>query len=243
MKYFVFLVVSLSASLLKDFSPHSYIVIWNVGQGQWVTAVTPTHCYHFDVGGEYFPWQKIFRSCEEKQNVLSLSHWDWDHVNALSKSQFRTRLKDLCISLRPLGKAPSARKKALLHTLPSCEKAAKTFNSWTPHLSRISNEQSHVVLFKETLLPGDSPINQEEIWRHEPWVRRSKYLVLGHHGSATSTSESLLTSLPHLKLSISSARWVRYKHPHSSIELRLAKARIPLLRTEDWGNIWIENRF
>ncbi|WP_374073886.1 ComEC/Rec2 family competence protein [Bdellovibrio bacteriovorus] len=243
MKYFVFLVLSLSASLLKDISSHSYMVVWNVGQGQWVTAVTPTHCYHFDTGGEYFPWEKIFRSCEGKQNVLSLSHWDWDHIGALSKPALRSRLKNLCIALRPIGKS-SARKMALLKSFSACEKSLpEDLLSWTPQRQAKSNDQSHVVRFGNVLLPGDSSSSQEKIWRFLPWVTQSQVLILGHHGSATSTSEDLLRSLPHLKLSISSARWSRYKHPHSSTEARLAKARIPLLRTEDWGNIWIESYF
>ncbi|WP_413942916.1 ComEC/Rec2 family competence protein [Bdellovibrio sp. HCB-162] len=247
MKYFVFLVITLSASLLTDLSAHSYVVVWNVGQGQWVTAVSPSSCIHFDMGGEFFPWEKILRSCATKKNIVSLSHWDWDHIGALSKNPVRSQLKDLCIFLSPLGTS-SARKMKLLKSFRSCEEALDLrpfdlqagVDVWTPLKNKKSNEQSRVVLYKNILLPGDSPSTQEKIWRHLYWVRQSRVLILGHHGSATSTSVELLQSLPSLKLSISSARWARYKHPHSATEYRLMKVHIPLLRTEDWGNIWLE---
>ncbi|MEK2645949.1 ComEC/Rec2 family competence protein [Bdellovibrio sp. BCCA] len=240
MKYLVFLIVTLSASLLTDLSAQSYVVVWNVGQGQWVTAVSPSNCIHFDMGGEFFPWGKILNSCATKKNFVFLSHWDWDHIGALSKNPVRSQLKDLCIFLPPLGSS-STRKMELLKNFRSCEAAsASDMDIWTPLKNKNSNEQSRVVLYRNILLPGDSPSSQEKIWRHLSWVHRSRVLILGHHGSATSTSAELLQSLPSLKLSISSARWARYKHPHSTTEYRLIKRHIPLLRTEDWGNIWLE---
>jgi competence protein ComEC len=42
-------------------------------------------------------------------------------------------------------------------------------------------------------------------------------------------------------MAIASARWKRYHHPHAEIEALLKQRHIPMIRTEDWGNIWFEN--
>ena len=37
----------------------THFIIWNVGQGQWVTAVEFDRCLHFDFGGEFFQLKEI----------------------------------------------------------------------------------------------------------------------------------------------------------------------------------------
>ena len=204
--------------------------------------VTPLQCYHFDVGGEFFPWRKVALQCERKKNFLFLSHWDWDHIGALSKPAMKKYLPDLCVALSPVGKS-SQRKMRLLQALRSCssEDLFLSVHRWQPsaktHIS--SNALSSVTQLRGALFPGDSTTAQEKLWQSLPWVARTRLLILGHHGSATSTSESLLRHLSEVTMSVSSARWSRYRHPHSSTLARLHSARIPNLRTEDWGNIWI----
>lgn len=237
MKWFCFFVITFSAGIIRHIPAQSYFVVWNVGQGQWATAVTPATCYHFDLGGEYFPFKKMTKQCRYKDNVAYISHWDWDHIGALAK--WRKDL-NLCLAMRPLGKS-SIRKFKLLARFKDCPKYLNPPTPrWQPKQFKNSNEQSQVIAFKKILLPGDSPAEHERTWSQLPWVQESRVLLLGHHGSKTSTSSELLSHLPQVYLSIASARWARYKHPHSSIELRLKESRIPLLRTEDWGNIWLE---
>lgn len=244
MKIFILLSILLSASFTSDVPARFYTVVWNVGQGQFVSAISPSSCLHFDMGGEFFPWKKIFAQCKDKPNFAFFSHWDWDHIGALNTLKHSNSIsKEFCIALRPSGTS-SKHKMKLLNSFPSCSPSDNkiSLNIWTPKITSksSSNDGSQVLFNKNVLIPGDSPIQQEKIWSHRPWVKQSRILVLGHHGSQTSTSSELLDSLPNLKLAISSARWRRYHHPHPLVEARLNKERIPLLRTEDWGNIWIE---
>lgn len=241
MKLFFFLVISLSGSLVTELPTGSYFVVWNVGQGQWTTAIDPLRCYHFDMGGEFFPIKTILRHCRDKENFIFLSHWDWDHIGGLKKLQQNSFTSTICIAIKPSTKT-SERKKNLVNQWPSCKDSnwKKDVDVWTPTLSRSSNESSSVFGFQHFLIPGDSPLSQETHWKSKPWITRKQVLLLGHHGSATSTSEALLKALPQVHMSISSARWARYHHPHPDVELRLGKAAIPLLRTEDWGHIWLE---
>ncbi|MBO9665237.1 MAG: hydrolase [Bdellovibrio sp.] len=233
MQLAVFLLVSLSATPLGNRAFHKYVVVWNIGQGQWVTATEENHCQHFDLGGEKFPWKNLKRLCSDKENRFSLSHWDWDHIGALAKWPSSWKA---CINLRPLGKS-SPRKMKILAQFQDCS-SEKNFKEWSPQNAKETNSRSHVVRYEDYLLPGDSPVAEERFWQNIYWITSARVLVLGHHGSRTSTSTELLTRLPKLKMAIASARWARYKHPHAEVMWRLKKAHVPLLRTEDWGNIW-----
>lgn len=237
MRLAVVMILLFSASHIAPSPSSRGVVVWNVGQGQWVSFVEPERCYHFDVGGEFFPWKQIQAACGRRENWISLSHWDWDHIGAIKHPRFGRALKQVCLFHRPLGKS-SARKQALLNPLPACAKNPGALFHWYPQNHRHSNDASHVFQYKRVLLPGDSSAIQEKIWSSLPWLPSTRILVLGHHGSKTSTSESLLARLSQTKMAVSSARWKRYSHPHPQTQMRLRKYRIPLLRTEDWGNIW-----
>jgi competence protein ComEC len=237
----IFLIIMLSASPLKNNVLRNFTIVWNVGQGQWVTALLGNECLHFDAGGEFFPWKKISRVCSRKSNKLFLSHWDWDHIGALS----HWPKWPSCIALHPLGQT-TKRKSEILGSIPDCSSPTGHHMVapmvWTPSSdAEESNAKSHVVLFKNFLMPGDSPKEQELHWKNQSWILHTRILVLGHHGSHTSTSPQLLSQLPHLKMAIASARWKRYHHPHAEIEALLKQRHIPMIRTEDWGNIWFEN--
>ena len=85
-------------------------------------------------------------------------------------------------------------------------------------------------------MPGDSPTKMEKKWANQI-NERVEVLILGHHGAKNSTSEFLLNKLTDLKVAISSAREKRYGHPTMEVKNRLRKNQIPLLKTEDWGNL------
>lgn len=236
MKYVFFILITLSASPLYHLSPHQYFIVWNVGQGQWTTFVDAESCLHFDLGGEFFPWKKIRKLCQQKQNKIYLSHWDWDHIGGLSRWPWSWSRNKTCLALRPLGKS-SPKKMRLLSSFPFCKNTEQAVRLWTPPSAKDSNSRSHVIRFQNILLPGDSPTSQEKIWILSPLVQDVTVMVLGHHGSATSTSAALLARLPGLRLAVSSARWRRYGHPHPDVQARLRLARVALVRTEDWGNL------
>ncbi|WP_413574996.1 ComEC/Rec2 family competence protein [Bdellovibrio sp. HCB290] len=254
-----FLLILLSATPISQKNDRSYVIVWNVGQGQWVTAVEENTCRHFDVGGERFPWQKIAKLCRGKKNFIYLSHWDWDHIGALSRWPSSW---DTCIALRPQGRSSPGKMK-MLSNFADCKMPPQVSFWQAPEPSasiidleplrnrkrnkpkrhrerKDSNGLSQVIRYRDFLFPGDSPLAAEMTWMNLPWVTSSRVLVLGHHGSRTSTSQELLARLPSVRIAIVSARYERYKHPHAEVVHRLRKNRIPVLRTEDWGNIWFE---
>ncbi len=236
MKYFFFALITLSATPVVHISPLQLFIVWNVGQGQWTTSVNSESCLHFDIGGESFPWKKVRKLCEKKENRIYLSHWDWDHVGGLSRWPWGWKRHKTCIALRPLGKS-SLKKMKLLSGFTDCQELTREIQIWTPRSAKDSNSQSHVLKFQRILLPGDSPTSQEKFWRPTNLTQDVTLLILGHHGSATSTSEDTLKQMPALRMAISSARWSRYGHPHPDVQARLKRKKVPLLRTEDWGHL------
>lgn len=218
-------------------------VVWNVGQGLWVTHILPFTCTHYDFGGEIGSFkrlrQTLLKQCAYKQNRLNLSHWHADHF-----IQFNYIIKVLpkvCWESQPLyrPKTSLTEKIRTIH-LPSCSATENSnVQSWTPLNYKSMNDSSSVFLDQNVLLPGDSSTAQEKNWSQIlNKINQTEVLILGHHGSRTSTGVSLLSQLPKLKFSISSARIQRYGHPHKLTLRRLKRDLIPVLRTEDWGNIW-----
>lgn len=241
-KLFVFLLV-----LAPEFiSPRSFynekerVIVWNVGQGLWITWVTPQTCFHFDMGGEFAPWAKIRETCEGRENHALFSHWDWDHIGFAKRSG--RYLKRFCVLRRPRGNS-SPSKHRYFSSLVDCERKAlpNLIELKTPAISsrkNTSNALSRVfVVRKLALLPGDSTAKEEKHWSGQLKNFKIRFLALGHHGSQTSTSKTLIDNLPHLRIAIASARKSRYGHPHARIVKRLKRSGVALLKTEDWGTL------
>lgn len=241
-------------------------VVWNVGQGQWATWAVGLDCFHFDMGGERADWTRIQSLCRGRANRVYFSHWDLDHINFAARA--KRFLPDLCIAASPGGAAASERT-ARLRQLPACShdsterwsqataaafasnscqsrsnpNAVNRIHEVTPS-QRItrdnSNDSSRIfILDDHVALPGDASAAIERRLP-ERELRQVSWLVLGHHGSRTSTSPTLLRRLPALALAIASARRQRYGHPHPSVMERLRDRGVALLITEDWGHVRLQ---
>ncbi len=231
-----------------DPSGRTEFIIWNVGQGSWATLRQLESCHHFDAGGERNPLKRMKPHCQTVPNVMSFSHWDLDHVRFAPHAQ--KTLSSTCVAHWPAG--PHAKyKQKYMKDLSPC---ASTVQPELAELKRASkarwlkpqraspNASSRVfVLARSILLPGDSTDAEEKAWAvNEDRLSGVRLLVLGHHGSRTSTSEKLLKSLPQLRQAIASARSKKYGHPHKEVADRLKSFGIALLRTEDWGDLRFE---
>ena len=217
-------------------------VVWHVGQGQWVSYIDNHTCYHFDAGGEFFDYRKFKKYCKDKSNVFSFSHWDWDHIG-LTRKLVKVVLRS-CRLYLPNG-PPSLYKKQFLSILPSCKSVDNLpFYVYSPKGSiKTSNNWSRVFFNSYVIIPGDGSKKTDRKWLpvlKSLFNQKSQYLVLGHHGSKTSTSKELVESLKKGGTAISSARKKRYGHPHPSISKLLRTNGINLLSTEDFGNIYFQ---
>jgi competence protein ComEC len=239
-RLFCLLILFLCEHPAKDpaLGDQDIFIVWNVGQGQGCTLRTAGFCDHFDLGGDRNIIPRIVQVCRGRANRLHLSHWDWDHMNQISALK---KAVPVCLWNRPV-QDPKPEKAKVLADLSLCPGPApyqKVFSGWEgPGIT--SNEGSEVVLTQGSfgvLIPGDAPVSTEWTWAEDPILRETQVLILGHHGSRTSTSEFLLEKLPRLKVAIASARQHKYGHPHPEILSRLQKRKTPVLKTEDWGTI------
>lgn len=216
------------------------LIVWNVGQGQWVTLVENSTCWHFDTGGERAPWSALLQTCGRLDNRIFFSHWDLDHISFAAT--LHAKIPNSCVVRRPVG-SPSLRKQKLMSKIPLCvnRDLPGGLTSFIDTKARTPNEMSRVILWQHILLPGDSTSSEEKKWVASfPELKLTRWLILGHHGSQTSTSELLLNHLPNALVAVSSARRAKYGHPHLRVQQSLRAHHIPLLRTEEWGNIYFE---
>lgn len=225
----LFCFMTFQSSETEVFIPPQW-VIWNIGQGSWLTRVENRHCYHFDAGGEgHFPYQ-VVRLCRNFKNSIAISHSDWDHISFVRR--LMAEFPKLC-RRGPYDRSPS---KTLIK-IPDCQETP--WWEWhPPEKLKKTNDASSVYYFRNLLYPGDSPKKFEKQWLEEI-PQKARFLVLAHHGSRTGTSQILLRNLPNLKVAIVSARKKKYGHPHPEVVEELRQNRIPLLTTESWGSIHI----
>ncbi len=233
-------------------SQENYFVIWNVGQGQWTTLVNADVCIHVDVGGETLIHLKnnLSKLCKHKKNRVYLTHWDWDHIS-FTRFLFES-YPEVCLARGPAVLTKDRGKLSLIKSLKICPLNGEAtpvldLNKNNPlygHLinKRNSNQSSQVFYLSSAkiLIPGDSPSSQEKIWMRNSELPKTTGLVLGHHGSRTSTSEELLNHLKNLVWAVCSSRKQKYGHPSADVVVRLHQKRTPLLSTEIWGNIIFE---
>jgi competence protein ComEC len=176
------------------------LIVWNVGQGQWVTEVQSDTCVHYDMGGEINVTRRVLKLCQGKKNLIHLSHWDWDHISFVAS--FARQSFSTCLIARPIGSS-SPYKERLISALQLCPPRSLASVYRTLFEGQIqkkdSNVGSSVIESQEyrTLIPGDSPVSMEKQWVSQA-PAQIQGLVLGHHGSRTSTSMALLTHLPNL---------------------------------------------
>lgn len=241
--------ILIAAILIKcslAYSPfyENFWVIWNVGQDQWVTHVLPDRCIHYDVGGEPHYFKTIRRSlivnCANKENEINLSHWDFDHYENIPT--LARLIAKICWQIKPFDRVQKKSATQILNlNIPNCRQLAFS-QYWLPDRTTVknTNDSSIVHLDSNVLIPGDSSISQEKIWINRfNRLNQAQILILGHHGSRTSTGKKLLTHLPFLKMAIASARYKKYGHPHQRTLNSLQHFHISMLKTEDWGNIWL----
>lgn len=242
-KYALAFTLFFTSSFVRNEPYENFWIVWNVGQGLWVTQVTPDRCMHFDVGGEFGRFKhiklKLRKLCAKKRNHILLSHWDLDHY--LHIPDLVRNMSQVCWQTQP---TISFKKSILIDRIlalqiPYCTDQAFSIKQWLPQSGKTTNDRSLVQYANNFLLPGDSPKKAEVQWATEfSEIRSTRVLILGHHGSRTSTSSALLAALPNLKMAIASARAARYGHPHQEVLNRLAQKKTPVLKTEDWGSIW-----
>lgn len=109
-------------------------------------------------------------------------------------------------------------------------------------VEKAKNQDSCIILAKndrlKLLLTGDSGIAQEHQFANE--VGKVDLLQVGHHGSKSSTSETLLAiTQPQLAV-ISASRWNPWKLPNKQVVERLQRRNIKVFKTAETGMVIVK---
>ncbi len=210
------------------------IVFWNVGQGSWTTLITSGACVHVDTGGR---WRPLIKTCQSRKNYLWFTHYDWDHIS-LARKIFMAA-PDTCL-MQAVPRHIKTFKRKFLSIIPQCQQSAHGVSLIYQANFLENNDSSAFVLAKQILITGDATQKMEKKWLHKiPW-QNMHVLLAGHHGSRTSLSPQLLKRLSRLRMVIVSAEKKKYGHPHKETVEKLLRARVPMIKTEDFGSVALE---
>ncbi len=213
------------------------MIVWNVGQGQWITQSSLSECLHFDIGGETSPLEAVDRICHTLFNAVYFTHSDLDHIRFVKIAAHR--LPFFCIAQRPMDVLTSPLKISLFSQLKNCEVRREDVQTiLSPEFMFHKNASQVFLVAQRWLIPGDSPQAEERLWIDKILSKSAiRFLILGHHGSRTSTGSNLLRALSSLEVTVASARRAKYGHPHPQTLKRLASHGLLPLTTEDFGHL------
>lgn len=232
------------------------ITVLDVGQGSAVVVSTANHHLLYDTGppyGEfsdagarviapYLSWRGI-----STLDKVMLSHDDADHVGGFASLLARKEVKQvLGVWPSTLTYKVSTPPQQPCYAGQSWQWDGVNFEVlWPPEGQRIvkKNDQSCVLrieaMGRVILIPGDlEALGELYLLEQVPAERlAADILLLGHHGSRSSTGQRFLATV-NPKVAIASVGYLnRYRHPAKVVVDRLAEQGVLLLQTDVEGAI------
>ncbi len=223
------------------------VTVLDVGQGQCILLQSEGKTYMVDCGGdsdtgaadtaaEFLLSQGI-----DTLDGIILTHYDADHAGGVPYLLTRVDTDALYLPEIPGSKIPEYEQANLvtadlLLTLDDTKLtifASETGNS--------GNESGLCVLFQrgncDILITGDRGTLGETLLLHRTQLPDLEVLIAGHHGSAYSTGDALLTQTTPETVIISAGENNRYGHPAPALLERLAKFGCTVYRTDENGTV------
>ena len=186
-------------------------------------------------------------------DYLILTHYDADHVNGVETLLSRIDVKQVLVP--DTGDDTLIRAQVLSaleasHIPVSSIRQVESFllgdgqiTVYPPVGSGNDNEQGLTVLCESSsgrlLVTGDMDAATERALLAQYTLPRIDVLAVGHHGAASSTSETLLKTLEPETALISVGEHNPYGHPDESVLLRLSRLGVAVCRTDKQGTIHV----
>lgn len=222
------------------FSGSLKVTVFDVGQGLAILLQTPTQNILYDVATPISPlWQNLQALGVTRIDALIVSHHDNDHDGGLQKVPQHIEIKKIYAGQPEFYPNVQPCNAGLNWRVDSVD-----FQMLTPNMPPTSsdNDQSCVLRVvsgsNAMLLMGDlSERGEKQLLQQYGNQLLSEILVLGHHGSKSSSSMAFLRAVEP-RLAVASSGYANaYKHPSAEVRKRLAILNIPLART-DWQGGW-----
>lgn len=239
------LTAALTLSWLLPLRDPIRVSVLDVGQGQCVVVRSSGRTYLVDCGGDYGEGaadtaaayllsQGVFRL-----DGMILTHFDDDHVNGAA---FLTARIPVDAVFYPSAGVPELAAGAFY---PITARTELSFGDCRvtlfPGQAESGNESSLCVLCQagdcDILITGDQSAAGEERLLREAVLPELDLLVVGHHGSKTSTGTALLEATRPKCAVISVGRENPYGHPAQEVLERLEEYGCTILRTDADGTI------
>jgi len=235
----------------------------DMGQGQATVLIAPEFAAVVDCGSgrgmgsgagmiasEYLFSRNIYAL-----DFLVLTHFHQDHINGAGHLMQRMPVGRLLIPDRPEGMAAKDRVLELADqwgvpvtiirndtVFPAGGGTMTVFAPLTRDTARENNRGLSVLKTAgefDVLITGDMYVDMERrlVALHD--LPDIEVLIVGHHGSRTSTSEELLwATLPEVAI-ISVGLDNQHGHPHSEVKVRLHQFGASIYRTDRSGTITV----
>ena len=223
--------------------PHYELDIIDVDQGLGILVRNGKTNLLIDTGG--LVNEDLANSClipylhKKKISTLDaviLTHKDYDHCGSLDQLEQNFPVQEILWQTDFLSRKDSS------YVFDGMR--IENLNDY--QITADENSQSGVYAFqikgKRILVMGDAPKEIEaRLMKDKKEKIQCDYLVIGHHGSSTSSSVSFLKATKATVAFISCGENNKYGFPHKSVLKNLKEANIPYRRTDEEGTI--ENRF
>ncbi|MBQ3251680.1 MAG: DNA internalization-related competence protein ComEC/Rec2 [Oscillospiraceae bacterium] len=246
---------AIGATLLEPVLGNYLVTVMDVGQGQCVLLRCAGRHYLVDCGSQHG------QDAADKaaavllsQGIISLdgvilTHYDADHANGVELLMSRIPTKTLYL---PDAQDPNTDFREELTTAFSeritfvSGDVAFGTKDWRITLfaaqpGKVGNESSLCVLFQrqdcDILITGDRSTQDENLLLEKWQIPKLELLVVGHHGSASSTGLRLLEATKPAAAAISVGKDNLYGHPAKETLGRLELYNCPILRTDLHGDI------
>ena len=249
------LFLGLCASWLQPLQDNWRITMLDVGQGQCIILQSGDRVYMVDCGGEYadsaadIAAETLLSMGISRLDGLILTHFDSDHTCGVENLLTRIEIDSLLLPDEPENTDYGAlTKKFPNSTLTVTQDLSFTWDSakitvFAANGGENGNEKSLCVLFQsgncDILITGDRPVHTELALVYVQDIPELDYLVAGHHGAQSSTSNALLSRLKPKTVLISVGKDNRYGHPAPALLERLKEHGCKILRTDLLGTIII----
>lgn len=259
----IFLILIL-VTVFTNFFPKEFVYFFNVGQGSMNLVMSSNACVLIDAGSTnvntaYNVLEAFFKNLNRvKIDIIVVTHFDADHVNAIPEilnnftvgkllipnvpmtSEYSTQILELAKSNNVPYEAVNFGYIANIGNI-QLEIFSPT-SKYITYGESFSNDNSLVcsVSLNETniLFMGDATKYTEKMLLYDESKLKRKWdiLVVGHHGSSTSTTEEFVQKIMP-EVAVISAKKSVYGHPSQTVLEILRKYNIRIYITENLGGI------
>lgn len=249
------LAIAITASYAEVRHDNYRVTALDIGQGQCVLLQCNGETYMVDCGGSYgkdagdYAARTLLSQGIFQIDGLILTHYDEDHIGG---AEYLAQRVDIGTVYLPDTDGMDAFQQRLCQVRENMNfcpinrdmelaVGEGKITIFKPEQAATSNDSGAAVLFQrekyDTLITGDMSMVKERQLIRERELPDCEVLVVGHHGSKSSTSEELLYVIAPDVAMISAGLHNSHGHPSEEVLSRLLAYGCQILRTDLMGDI------